>query len=228
MKWVRLWVDEVIKGTTFSELTLAQRGLWWSLVLLAGDSLSPGIVECRKGEAYSLTHLSLVLNCDARTLKSALEKLVSVNKIAILKDKRMTIVNWKKYQTRYEKYYKNKGNGNDKNPENNGISMPDREEEDKKEKEDKEIAYRIIDYINEVGEGGKFTKAKRNLDYIFARMSDGFIEKDFRKVIKFKWDDPKFDRAYYRPSTLFNSDKFEGYLNSAISYETDNKWKTGL
>lgn len=133
MKWIRLWVDEVVKGTTFDELNLAERGLWWSLLLLAGDSLNPGIVEIRREVAYTHETLASVVNCDRKILAKYIKKLISVGKIAQLKDGRLQIINWKKYQTRYEKYYKNNANNELTNANNgikNGIRMPGRLEEE--------------------------------------------------------------------------------------------------
>lgn len=136
MKWIRLWVDEVVKGTTFDELNLAERGLWWSLLLLAGDSLNPGIVEIRKEVAFTHETLASVVNCDRKILRKYIKKLISVGKIAQLKDGRLQIVNWKKYQTRYEKYYKNNNDDGGKDGIQSGIPMPGRLEGEVEEEVD--------------------------------------------------------------------------------------------
>ena len=151
MKWVRLWTDEVIKGTTFTELNLAERGLWWSLLLLAGDSMTPGIVELRKGVKYPHETLAILVNCDRKTLRNGIKKLLSVGKISHLDDGRIKINKWDKYQTRYEKYYKNKDSEEkekqENSAENNGIDMQGREEEEKKKiKKDIQIPLRTGTY----------------------------------------------------------------------------------
>ncbi len=211
MKWLRLWVDEIIKGTTFDELSLSERGLWFSLLLLAGNSLTPGIVEMRKAVKYPQETLATLVNCDRKTLQKCLKKLISVGKISLLKDGRLAIVNWSKYQTRYEKYYKKENDEQKKDAKNNGIDMPGRKEEEKKKKEYKEIACRVINYLNTVN-GSSFTHSERNLSYPIARLREGHTEEKLRFVINVKWNDPDFNKKYFRPSTLFNSDKFEGYL----------------
>ena len=242
MRWLRLWVDEILKGTTFDELSLSERGLWFSLLLLAGNSLTPGIVEMRKGVGYSQEILAGLVNCDRKTLQKGLKKLISVGKISPVislnpgkvspqKDQksqkiddfmgifphrnsiRLQITNWSKYQTRYEKYYKNPNSEQEEKPTENGIDMPGRLEEEKK-KIYKEIACRCLDYLNEVS-NRRFTQTDRNLSYIIARLGEKHTEENCRYVIEIKWQDSEFDKKYFRPSTLFNSDKFEGYLNES-------------
>ena len=49
-------------------------------------------------------------------------------------------------------------------------------------------------------------------------MKEGFKEDDFIKVIDNKvksWTGTKWEN-YLRPSTLFNAEKFEGYLNERV------------
>ena len=153
MKWIRLWTDEVLKGTTFTELNLAERGFWWSLLLLAGDSLNPGIVELRKNVAHTPSTLAFMLNIDPRTVRKCTDKLVSVGKIVILNDGRIQICNWQKYQTRYEKYYKNNNKDYEeeikKDTKNNGISMPGRLEEEKKKSKKCILSELLFDLIKE-------------------------------------------------------------------------------
>ena len=54
--------------------------------------------------------------------------------------------------------------------------------------------------------------------YIMARLKEGFTEEDLLAVVEDRvrrWkDDPKMDQ-YLRPSTLFNPEKFEAYLQEA-------------
>ena len=145
VKWLRLWVDEILKGTTFDELSLSERGLWFSLLLLAGNSLTPGIVEMRKAVKYPHETLATLVNCDRKTLQKGIKKLISVGKISLLKDGRISITNWSQYQTRYEKYYKNPNSEQEEKPKKNGIDMPGRlegEVDKKKIKKERKTAFR--------------------------------------------------------------------------------------
>ena len=69
-----------------------------------------------------LNTLAVLINCEEKLLKKTLNKLCSVSKIKILKDKRIKIKNWDEYQTRYEKYYKQRTK---ESPlKKDGIDMP--------------------------------------------------------------------------------------------------------
>jgi phage replication O-like protein O len=78
-----------------------------------------------------------------------------------------------------------------------------------------EFPDQVIDYLNQAA-GKNFRHTDSNRKFIRARSSEGFKFEDFQKVIDIKsreWkNNPKMD-PYLRPSTLFNSEKFEGYLN---------------
>ena len=71
----------------------------------------------------------------------------------------------------------------------------------------------VIDYLNEIKGGRKYTHSPANLKHITARFGEGFTVEDCKEVIDRKWKDPDFNKKYFRPQTLFNSEKFEGYLN---------------
>lgn len=122
MKWIRLWTEEIFYGTTFQELNVTERGVWFSLLVLAGLGKSHGIVELRRGIGYPLSTLAVLINCEEKLLKKTLNKLCSVSKIKILKDKRIKITKWNKYQTRYEKYYKQRKE--ESLLKKDGIDMP--------------------------------------------------------------------------------------------------------
>ncbi|AEX84754.1 DnaD-like replication initiation protein [Marinitoga phage MPV1] len=80
------------------------------------------------------------------------------------------------------------------------------------------VAIEILDYLNEKA-NKKFKPTKGNLKYINARLKEKYQKEDFFKVIDLKvkqWiNDPKM-KQYLRPSTLFNSEKFDAYLNESL------------
>ena len=73
-------------------------------------------------------------------------------------------------------------------------------------------AKKIIDYLNNIGQS-KYTYIQGNLKHITARLKEGHTEHECKEVIDKKWNDVMFDKKYFRPKTLFNSENFEGYLN---------------
>lgn len=82
----------------------------------------------------------------------------------------------------------------------------------------------IINYLNQKA-GTSYRHTSKNTQALMkARLSEGFEEKDFYKVIDNKiasWSNTDFEK-YLRPSTLFGS-KFEGYLNERVKrYESNS------
>lgn len=112
MRWVRLWVDEILTGSTFSELNCLEFGIWVKLLLLASKSASPGVCELRDGVGASLQWYCETLAIPKKDLIESLTTLVKNNKIRTIPSGddlfRIEIINFKKYQTVYERYYKDK------------------------------------------------------------------------------------------------------------------------
>lgn len=73
----------------------------------------------------------------------------------------------------------------------------------------------IIEYLNSICGTNYKPTSKTTKRLIVARLKEHYTVDDFKKVIftmSSKWKGTKFEQ-YLRPSTLFNEDKFEGYLN---------------
>lgn len=76
------------------------------------------------------------------------------------------------------------------------------------------IVRQVIDYLNEKA-NKHFKYTETNSKHIKARLNDGFVLDDFKKVIDSKireWLGNEKMNLYLRPETLFGS-KFESYLN---------------
>lgn len=74
----------------------------------------------------------------------------------------------------------------------------------------------IIDYLNEKADK-KFTdKAQATRKHISARWAEGHGLDDFKRAVDnmvARWKGNPEKEMYLRPSTLFNGEKFEGYIN---------------
>lgn len=85
----------------------------------------------------------------------------------------------------------------------------------RKEIKEKEYIVEIIEYLNSVC-GKRFSpKTEGQIKFIRARLKEGRTVEDLKQVIDTKasqWLGNDSEK-YLRPSTLFNSEKFEGYLN---------------
>lgn len=105
MKWIRLWVDDTINGTTFMELDAEHRGVWFTLLLLAGYSPKPGTICIVEGVAYTREQLAAFTKLSLDSLTSGIDHLASesVGKIKVNEDGTLSICNWLKYQTEYDR-----------------------------------------------------------------------------------------------------------------------------
>lgn len=105
MRWIRLWVDDSINGTTFTELNAEHRGVWFTLLLLSGYSPKPGTICIAEGVAYTREQLAAFTKLTLDALNRGIEHLSSktVGKIVINPDNTISISNWLKYQTEYDR-----------------------------------------------------------------------------------------------------------------------------
>ena len=99
----------------------------------------------------------------------------------------------------------------------NGSDQKKRKEKKLKEfkKEMNDTAKAVICFLNNLS-GKNFGYGEANLEPIRGRLGDGFTKEDCEKVLKTKWKDEKFDKKYYRPTTLFRPANFEAYLNEDV------------
>jgi uncharacterized phage protein (TIGR02220 family) len=87
-------------------------------------------------------------------------------------------------------------------------------------KDNQKTARQIIEYFNAQAET-TFVSKGSNVEYISARLEEGYTMSDFKIVIDKKVKDWKgTDWAkYLRPITLFSKTKFENYLNGISTTE---------
>ncbi len=106
--WIKLWVDQCLRGSLIEELTPVQRWLWVGLLLMAGDSAIPGIIYRRlddKHEPVGFSDITIaeLLDVPLLELQAGLKRLVETDKIIINEKGVITIRNWKKYQSEYSR-----------------------------------------------------------------------------------------------------------------------------
>jgi len=96
-RWIKVWTQELLYGTTSKELTLEEQAVWVKFLALAGDSPVPGIVCLAPDVPYPLPSLAKVIGTETDILEHALKKMVEVGKVTI-NDGVIHISNWGKYQ----------------------------------------------------------------------------------------------------------------------------------
>ena len=94
------------------------------------------------------------------------------------------------------------------------IEKKNKQESKPIKKEVRQVAEKVIQYMNEKV-GSTFSTKGSNIELISARIAEGFSISDFKLVIDKKVNDWKGtdQQKYLRPITLFSKTKFENYLN---------------
>ena len=89
------------------------------------------------------------------------------------------------------------------------------------------IIKQVIDYLNERLGSNYKSNTPKTRDKIKARINEGFVLEDFKRVIDIKfieWKGTEFEK-YLRPETLFGT-KFESYLNQKVKKTINEYAKT--
>ncbi|WP_075780209.1 conserved phage C-terminal domain-containing protein [Marinitoga sp. 1137] len=185
---------------------------------------------------FSHRRLAAIVGVSRNALSSAVQELVNRNLITYKKGKKDHSVSKFWFPDLPDKKHitgsKNEPDSEpdvepDTEPVREPVPEPDREPIYKTKHKQKQnnniynVAIEILDYLNEKA-NKKFKPTKGNLKYINARLKEKYQKEDFFKVIDLKvkqWiNDPKM-KQYLRPSTLFNSEKFDSYLNESFEKE---------
>lgn len=109
--WVKIYCDKWLSGTLREE-TPALRGIWADLIALAGSGKygDTGQISLQNGVGLSDLQFQKVLNLSRKGWQKAKTRLSLTERIAVNSQNVITILNWKKYQSDYERqgHYRNK------------------------------------------------------------------------------------------------------------------------
>lgn len=181
----------------------------------------PSIAE-KSGKGISIQNV--------RTALKRFEKLGFLTDKSTNKNRLITLVNWGFYQgctdeltgnltgnqQAVNSYIRNK---EIKNINSADESTPTTASNETSKGEDKtdQIPYKqIIDYLNQKADKGYHATSTANQKVIRARWNEGYRLEDFKHVIDTKtsqWLNDNEMNKYLRPATLFQSSKFDSYLN---------------
>lgn len=158
-KWIKLYVDQCLRGTMMSELPAEERWIWVGLLLMAGDSNVEGAVYKRKGEeddllGFSDSTIGELLAVEPLVYMSAKEKLIRYEKIRIDKNNVIYILNWAKYQSEYQRQRKYRGddksykrNSNFNCNQSNSLDLDIDKEQDKELREEERECLNLLNTI---------------------------------------------------------------------------------
>ena len=96
--WIKLWVKEIIHGSTLKELDVEERAVWFELLCLARDSIIPGKICICEEIGFTTDQLCTLLKVSSELLQRSLRTLENVKKIRQNGNGIIEIVNFDKYQ----------------------------------------------------------------------------------------------------------------------------------
>jgi len=100
MKWIKLHTIPSLTGSIRFDLTPAERGVWYDLLLLAGLSRKPGHLQASEDKPYPLKYIASQLRIPIPLLQSTLNKCKAEGRIS--EDSQgLHITNWSVYQSDY-------------------------------------------------------------------------------------------------------------------------------
>ena len=108
-RWVKVWVQESLTGTLRFECDAAERGVWYDLLVLAGNCRQEGVIAAGEGVPYPDEWIAGTLNITLKLYKEAKAKFIKSGRLEE-NGAGLRVVNWQKYQSEYErqKKYRNK------------------------------------------------------------------------------------------------------------------------
>ncbi len=103
-RWIKLWTQETLYGTTSEELLADEQACWFKLLALAGDSPEPGRVEVAPSVPMTDEQIAGILKVPIEVWLRAKDRLQhpDVDKIFINRGI-IHIKNWDKYQGAFDK-----------------------------------------------------------------------------------------------------------------------------
>lgn len=109
--WIKLYCDQTLRGTCFTELAPDERFVFFGFLLLAGDSAIEGKIALTETMGYIDPQIAELLKIDLELLLRAKEKMIKFDKIKVLENNIILIVNWTKYQSEYQRQKKYREDG---------------------------------------------------------------------------------------------------------------------
>jgi hypothetical protein len=102
--WLKLWTESWLRGTLREE-TAAVRGIFADVLALAGDSAygDYGIIKLAKSAGLTDMQIAEILNIEPKEWLHAKKRLEETNRISIDRNNCISIINWKKYQSEYQR-----------------------------------------------------------------------------------------------------------------------------
>lgn len=216
--WVKLYVDQCLRGSMMSELTPEQRWMFVGMILLAGDSSVPGIIFGRKDEDGNLIGkpdpvLAYELGVDEASIGPAKDRMIEKGKIAVDSRGVLSICKWDKYQSEYERQRPGRTKVQQIDAQKCGVEL-DRDR-------DIDVDIEFIEFWDaydlKVGKTDALC-AYRALRRSGVQKSDiARALNGYHDLLKMKKERDNFDQHKMHPETFLRKDRWRDYEN--IKYE---------
>ena len=221
--WIKL-NRSIQENWLWEEKPFDKKSAWIDLLLMANHKnnkfpLGNEIIEVEQG-SFITSEIKLMnrwgwSKTKLRNFLKLLESEKMITKVVDRKKTTISIVNYKVYQGSEDQ---EKTTEKPQEDQEKTIKKPqeDTNKNDNNEKNEKNniLVAEIISYLNEKTDKNFKSGVAKNRDLIKARINEGYVLEDFKKVIDNKvaeWNNTEMSK-YLRPETLF-SNKFDGYLN---------------
>jgi len=135
--WIKIYCDKWLGGTIREETPLI-RSVWVDLLTLAGSGRygDTGIIQLAHNVGLTDEQLAAVLNIPINDWQTSKTKLSTTDRISTNGNNVITILNWRKYQSEYERQRSYKGNlQKEVTTKNTTKGYREKEKEKEKEKE---------------------------------------------------------------------------------------------
>ncbi len=104
--WIKLFVDECLRGTIREDLTAEERGIWYDFLILAGANRVRGRISANETQAYTTARVAAILNVKENVISRCIVKFLAQGRIAVDEAGIIDITNWDGYQ--YSSYDRQK------------------------------------------------------------------------------------------------------------------------
>ncbi len=115
MQYIRLSTG-ALKSHFHWDFNQEERCTWYEILLISRESLYPGYLQQSPGRGYPMTWIGGQLGISAAKTKRHINKFLKDGSIEMDKNGCIKIVNWEKYQPKYNKYAENESNTNHHKP----------------------------------------------------------------------------------------------------------------
>lgn len=109
--WIKLWVEQTLRGTLKKEFKYDERWSWPAILLVCGDGPFSPYIAVTETMGYTDEQLADMIDMPLDVFLVCKKKMIKFEKIKVLNNNIIKIINWKKYQPEYDRQKEYRLNG---------------------------------------------------------------------------------------------------------------------